>query len=191
MNANAEPKLAPPGAGLPRHELFVGRLLFALRRWTGSRDSFNARFQQEREAIHRLVCSCEGDSGARRVLIRRPRGMEDSSRYWSVWMTLDHLRIVNGGFTRVIAALTKGVVPKGTASTATVKPSPHANATVVAEYEKSCDDLLATVAAAGNLNTAERVPAGGVHGAKPGMGVAHAGGHMGIHRVSQGVSPTL
>jgi hypothetical protein len=29
------------------------------------------------------------------VLIARPRGLEDSSRYWSVWMTLDHLRIVH------------------------------------------------------------------------------------------------
>jgi len=180
---NAEPKLEPPGAGLPRYELYVGRLLFAFRRWTGSRDAHNARFQQERESIRRLVRACDGDSAARRVLIERARGMEDSSRYWSVWMTLDHLRIVNQSFIRVIGALTKGEMPKGTASTATVKPSPEATAAVVAEYENGCDDLLAAVAAAGNLKTKLRyahpwfgpLDAAGWH--------ALSAGHMGIHRV--------
>ena len=180
---NAEPKLAPPGAGLPRHELYVGRLLFALRRWTGSRDAHNARFQQERETIRRLLRSREGNSAAQRVLIRRPRGLEDSSRYWSIWMTLDHLRIVNQSFIRVIGALTKGEMPKGTSSTAAVKPSPEASAAVVADYESSCDGLMATVAAAGNLKTELRyahpwfgpLDAAGWH--------ALSAGHMGIHRI--------
>src|SRR5690348_4572252 len=109
MDTNTEPKLAPPGAGLPKPELYVARLMFAWQRWTGNRDSFNSRFHQERELIRRLVGSCAGDAGARRVLISRPPGLEDSSRYWSVWMTLDHLRIVNRGVIRVIGALTKGV----------------------------------------------------------------------------------
>ena len=183
MNADMEPKLAPPGAGLPGLELFIARLLFAWRRWTGNRDSFNARFQRERETIRVLVRSCDADSGAERVLIPRPRGMEDSSRYWSVWMTLDHLRIIHGGIARTISALAKGVKPPGTASTAAVKPSPQATASVVAEYEQSCDALLAAVAAAGNLKTSVRyahpwfgpLDAAGWH--------ALAAGHLGIHRV--------
>lgn len=183
MNTDTEPKLAPPGAGLPKHELFAGRMFFAWRRWTGNRDSFNTRFQKERETIRRLVSSCGGDTGARRVLISRPRGLEDSSRYWSVWMTLDHLRIVHHSITQVIGALTKGVRPDGTASTAAVKPSPRATAAVVAEYEQSCDALLAAVAEAGNLKTALRyahpwfgpLDAAGWH--------ALAAGHLGIHRV--------
>jgi len=78
MNLNLEPKLAPPGAGLPRHELYVGRLMLAWQRWAGSRDSFNARFQQERETIRRQVRGLRRDSGARRVLISRPPGLEDT-----------------------------------------------------------------------------------------------------------------
>lgn len=182
MNATIEPKLAPPGAGLPAIEHFIARLLFGLRRWTGSRDSFNARFKVEREAIGKLIRSCDADAAARRVLIKRLPGLEDSSRNWSVWMTLDHLRIVNLEMARIIRALAKGIVPPGETSTAEVKPSPAATASVVAEYEASCDALLAAVAAAPELKTAARF-------AHPWFGPmdaftwhALAGGHMGIHR---------
>jgi len=186
MNADIEPKLAPPGAGLPKVELYIARLLFALRRRRGSRDSFNARFEQERGKIRELLRSCDAESGARRVLIERPRGLEDSSRYWSVWMTLDHLRIVHGSITRVIGALAGGKVPGGAASTAAVKPSPQATMAVVAEYEQSCDDLLAAVRAVPDLNTSLRYPhpwfgplnAAGWH--------ALAAGHIAIHRVQIG-----
>ena len=183
MTTQTEPKLAAPGAGLPKVELFVARLLFAWQQRTGNRRSFDARFRKERERIRALVGACDAESGARRVLIRRPPGLEDSSRYWSVWMTLDHLRIVNGEIVRVIGALTKGQLPAGQASTAAVKPSPEVTAAVVAAYEESCDALLAVVAAAVELKTAVRfahpwfgpLDAAGWH--------ALAAGHMGIHRV--------
>jgi hypothetical protein len=183
MNENEEPKLAPPGAGLPKIELLIGRFLFARRLRSGTRESFNTQFQSERESIRALVRSCDAVSASRRVLIKRPRGMEDSSRNWSVWMTLDHLRIVNGGITRTIGALVKGMVPPGKASTAAVKPGPDVTADVVAEYEASCDALLAQVAAAPDLKTAVRF-------AHPWFGPldafgwhAMAASHMGIHRV--------
>jgi hypothetical protein len=186
MIENTEPKLAPPGAGLPGPELYIARMLFALRRLTGNRDSFTADFQRERETIRGLVRSCEGEDGARRVLISRPPGLEDSSRYWSVWMTLDHLRIVHNGIIRVIGALTNGKMPEGKSSTAAVKPSPQTSSAVVAEYEQSCDKLLATVAAAGNLKTALRY-------AHPWFGPLDAAGwhalapnHLQIHRVQIG-----
>lgn len=183
VDQNDEPKLAPPGAGLPQHELLIGRLLFRLRRWTAGREAVNARFRRERERIRHLVDACDGDSAARRVLIARPVGLEDSSRYWSIWMTLDHLRIVHQGMSRVIGALAKGVVPPGTASTAAVKPSPVATSSVLEEYESSCDALLAVVAGVADLRT-------GVRYAHPWFGPldaagwhALAAGHLGIHRV--------
>ena len=183
MTPQVEPKLAAPGAGLPKTELFVARLLFALRRWSGNRAAYDARFHRERKTIRTLAGACDAESGARRVLISRPPGLEDSSRHWSVWMTLDHLRIVHHEFARVIGALTRGILPEGEASTAAVKPSPEATIAVVVAYEESCDALLAAVAAAPSLKTAVRfahpwfgpLDASGWH--------ALAGGHMGIHRV--------
>jgi len=68
MTSTIEPKLADPGAGLPGPERFVARILFALRRMTGSRRSCDDRFRAERELIADLVRSCDVESGARRVL---------------------------------------------------------------------------------------------------------------------------
>lgn len=183
VNAIVEAQLAPPGAGLPKHELLIGRLMFAFKRRIGGRDVFNAEFNRERERIRQLVQSCGADSLARRVLIARAIGMEDSSRNWSVLMALDHLRIVHQEMARVIGDLANGTMPAGTASTAAVKPSPEVTADVIVEYERSCDSLLATVAEANNLKTPLRF-------AHPWFGPldAHswhalAAGHLGIHRV--------
>lgn len=182
MNETQEPQLAPPGAGLPKIELLVARALFKLRRLRGNRDSFTADFQRERAAIRALIASCSAESGVRRVLIARVPGLEDSSRYWSVWMTLEHLRIVHTGLIRGMGALAKEIVPPGKASTAAVKPVPGITIAVIPEYEKTCDDLLATIAAIPNLKTKARfahpwfgpLDASGWH--------AIAGSHLAIHR---------
>lgn len=182
MNSTTEPQLAPPGAGLPGPELFIARLIFGLQSRTGNRASFNARFAQERHTIHRLVDSCDAASAATRVLIARVPGLEDSSRYWSVWMTLDHLRIVNHGIANTIDSLVKEISPNRKASTAAVKPSPAVDATIRDAYEKSCDAVLAAVSAAPNLKTKACF-------AHPWFGPLDASGwhamsasHMAIHR---------
>ncbi len=183
MQQDVEQKLAAPGAGLPAVELLVARLLFGFERGTRNRASFDLRFQKERRLIRELLGGCDVESGARRVLIKRPPGLEDSSRYWSVWMTLDHLRIVHHEFARVIRALTRGDMPEGKASTAAVKPNAKATSAVVTPYEESCDALLAVVTGSPDLKTTLRydhpwfgpLDAAGWH--------ALAGGHMRIHRV--------
>jgi hypothetical protein len=181
MNSPVEPKLAPPGAGLPQPELFIARLIFAVQSRVGNRDSFAARFAQERHAIGQLVDSCDATSAATRVLIDRVPGLEDSSRYWSVWMTLDHLRIVNYGIAKTIDSLSKEISLPGRASTAAVKPNAAVDSSVREAYEKSCDAVQAA-AAAPNLKTTARfahpwfgpLDASGWH--------AMAGSHLAIHR---------
>ena len=74
MSTNSEPKLAAPGAGLPAIEHFIARVLFRLRRMTGNRETFTAKFQQERAAIRALVDSCDVARRGQRVLIDRQRG---------------------------------------------------------------------------------------------------------------------
>lgn len=183
MSTRTDPQLAPPGAGLPVIELWAARLLFALTRLRGNREAFVTKFEQERGAIRALVASCPEAQRGGQVLIARLRGLEDSSRDWSVWMTLDHLRITNIAFARIIHALTHGKVPPGKASTAAVKPSPSVTATVEADFESSCDGVLAAITEASDLKTKVRF-------AHPWFGpldafgwAAMAGVHMGIHRV--------
>lgn len=178
-----EPQLAPPGAGLPKLELVIARILFGLRRITGTRAAFSTAFARERRLIRDLVRSCPPEAAGRRVLIERPRGLEDSSRNWSVWMTLEHLRIVHAEMARIIGSLGRGESPPGRASTAAVKPGSDLTDAVVAEYEDACDTLLAQVAAVPSLKTLTRfahpwfgpLDAAGWH--------ALASGHMAIHRL--------
>jgi hypothetical protein len=155
---NETPKLAAPGAGLPGYELQIGRVLFALRAWTHGRRRIDALFRQERALIAELVKGCPAGRLGERVLIPRPRGLEDSSRHWSVLMTLEHLRIVNLACASIIRELSEGRVPAGKASTADVKPSPDVTESVLAAYEASCDEVLAAVASAKDLDDAARFP---------------------------------
>jgi hypothetical protein len=182
MSTHPETQLAPPGAGLPTLELWAARLLFGLTRLRGNRETFIAKFEQERAAIHALVNSCPAAQRGERVLIPRLRGMEDSSRDWSVWMTLDHLRITNTAFAQVITELTQGRVPQRKASTAAVKPSASVTAAVEANFEQSCDGVLAAMMGVPALKTKLRF----VHpwfGPLDALGwAALAGVHMGIHR---------
>jgi uncharacterized damage-inducible protein DinB len=156
--------------------------LFALKRLLGGREAFTERFQQERQAIRALLASCDPTRRGEQVLIPRLRGLEDSSRFWSVWMTLDHLRITNSVFATVITSLAHGRVPSKQARTADVKPQSDVTAEVEAAFEASCEAMIDAVAAVPNLKTAARY-------SHPWFGPLDAAGwlalsaaHMSIHR---------
>lgn len=183
MTATAAPRLAPPGAGLPFPENLIARVMLGFKRRTGDPQSFTQKFVEERELIRKLVSNKDADQLSKRVLIERPRGLEDSSRYWSVWMTMDHLRIVHHSFIRVLDALADERVPEGEASTAAVKPDEGVTASVEADYEESCDALLATIHRIRNFKTKTKY-------SHPWFGpmdahgwLALCGGHMAIHRI--------
>ena len=178
----SEPQLAPPGAGLPFHENLIARVLLGMKRLAGNSEAFTSHFIRERKAIHDLINDLDETTLTRRVLISRPRGLEDSSRYWSVLMTLDHLRIVHHGISGVLESLAAGRVPEDEVSTAAVKPDPAVSMEVIHAYQKSCDHLLATVARIRNFKTTARH----IH---PWFGPLDAHGwlalvssHHGIHR---------
>ena len=179
-------ELAPPGAGLPRIELAVARLLLGVARKRGNVEAFSAKFASELQVIRQLVRDVDPAAGERLVLIPRLRGMEDSSRHWSVWMTLEHLRIVNLAFAQIISALAQGIVPPGEARTADVKPRPGTTADVIAPFEDACVTYAAAVAEAERLLPGLKSTARFTH---PWFGPldaygwhALAGHHMAIHR---------
>lgn len=154
-DSNRAVKLAPPGAGLPKLELFFARLVFGWFRRSRSRAEVTALFDEERRKILQLAGSCDGENGKRRILIKRLPGMEESSRDWSVFMTLEHLRIVNEAVREGIRSLAEGKVPEREASTAAVKP-PVVDATATGAFREGCDRFQETVAAIPDLRTAAR-----------------------------------
>lgn len=177
-----DPKLAAPGAGLPWIELQVARLIFRWQFWRSTPESTAALIGAERAEILRLAKSCNETCGARRVLIKRIPGMEDSSRHWSVFMTIDHLRIVNAFLAETITLLGRGEVPDRVASTAAVKPDPDVDATVLRSFDDSCTDIARVAGKIKDLRTATRY-------AHPWFGPLDAAGwhfmagfHMRLHR---------
>lgn len=178
----ATPRLEPPGAGLPKVELMVARCLFHGKRLFTTRENALRTLEEEEAKILTLLSKCDEAMAEGRVLIARLPGMEDSSRHWSVYMTLDHLRIVNGGIAGTIAALLAGREPRKPASTAAVKPAAHVTAAVVPEFAKSCANLKSLSSSGQNLKTPHRF-------AHPWFGPLDASGwffmagfHMRLHR---------
>ena len=182
MTADPTPRLAPPGAGLPFPENLIARVMLGFKRRTGNPQSFTRKFVEERKFIKELVSNKDETQLSKRILIERPRGLEDSSRYWSVWMTLDHLRIVHHAFIGILDSLANERVPEGAASTAAVKPDENVTGVVMGDYEDSCDALLATIGRIKNFQTRAKFP-------HPWFGpmdahgwLALSGGHLAIHR---------
>lgn len=176
------PTLAKPGAGLPKPELVIARLRFKAFRKRSSRADLSALVESEQAAILKLVRSVDADTAARQVLIRRLRGMEDSSRFWSLLMVIHHLQIVNDAVAHSIALLGRGEVPSGAVSTADVKPDPDIDAKVLEKFKQSCASLQEKTSAITDLNTSAK------H-AHPWFGPLDASGwfamaafHMRLHR---------
>ncbi|MEM9235294.1 MAG: DinB family protein [Verrucomicrobiota bacterium] len=182
MSATTEPQLDAPGAGLPAPELFIARKLFAVKCRTGSREAFIRKFREERAAIRQLIERFPEAQRSEQVLIRRLRGLEDSSRHWSLWMTLDHLRIVNVGIGDFIVELTAGRSPEEIIGTADVKPDPTVGVEVEQAYEESCDHLLEIAGARTELKTDATYPHPWFGPMDAFRWLALASMHMGIHR---------
>ena len=184
--ATAEPTLRPPGAGLPWWELLVARhLVFprACRRLTW--DGVTQLFLDEGAKVLAVWDALPPDRLTDRVLIRRFPGIEDSSRYWSAAMTVEHLNIVGTGIRQTITSLRRGEVPTRAARTQDVKPRGELPP---AEVRAAFTNLLTDVAA--TRSTDPPVPRGeGPRFAHPWFGPIDAfrwhcllGIHQGLHR---------
>jgi hypothetical protein len=144
MSENArldEPRLQPPGAGIPFFERILGKFLgVGLAARKASWEDCIAVYRKESTRISQMIEKIPSEKLQTRTLIPRLRGLEDSSRYWSVAMTVEHVQIVSEGMSRAIIELSNGRVPPGEADTAKVKPG-HNNAELIAGFAKSVDEI--------------------------------------------------
>jgi hypothetical protein len=152
------PRLSPPGAGLPKIERFFANLLIHWKARHTSREVAAATFAQEHATLLHLIHGLDDIALLQPVLIKRLPGMEDSSRYWSLFMVMDHLRIVNHDLIEVITCLCAGHLPAREANIAAVKPSQQVTASVVAEFDQGCHHFAERAAALPELKTALKFP---------------------------------
>ncbi len=120
----SDPKLQPPGAGLP-----LAQLVF-LKIWLGPFVSKRTPPKKSRETYEKLTkkiieyaASLSDEQRSEKVLVDPIRGLEDSSRYWSMNGVLEHLMMVSTGVEATILALSSGTVPNQKVDTAKVKPA--------------------------------------------------------------------
>ncbi|HBR86274.1 MAG TPA: hypothetical protein DEA65_00320, partial [Candidatus Marinimicrobia bacterium] len=80
-------------------------------------------FHEEGQNIKALIELLNNDQLLTPVLIDRLRGLEDSSRFWSPVMVLEHLVIVGRELKDIIISLNEEKVPNKDLDIADVKPS--------------------------------------------------------------------
>ena len=123
-NERAQPKLGAPGDGLPLFERLVARYYFLpvkSRQTTWEQSNFI--FSHETDKILRLTAGLTLVQMQEPLLIPRIRGIEDSSRFWSPAMVMEHLMIVAPAMADVVVRLSRGEVPDVQVDTALVKPT--------------------------------------------------------------------
>ncbi|MFC1572119.1 DinB family protein [Candidatus Eisenbacteria bacterium] len=117
------PSLAPPGAGIPEYQRLTGKYIllpfYCLRlTWEGAIDLL----ESEGYALLALAGSSGEDQLTRRVLVPPQIGLEDSSRFWSYAMVLEHLVIMGKAVADIIVELTHGNSRSTPVGTADLKP---------------------------------------------------------------------
>lgn len=123
MPVITEPQLQPPGAGLPALEtFFLRRLYFPIFSHFTSVPKALRVFEKTTHEIIAMIEPLSDDAKTLKILIPRLTGIEDSSRYWSIMMVLEHLMLVNKGITEIATALAADQQPDIEVSIASVKP---------------------------------------------------------------------
>lgn len=123
MNNEKAIQLEAPGAGVPFYDriLFkfvVAPLVAAKTPWETSTDRFH-------KVTQKILAEIDGLTEAQlttRILVPPMKGLEDSSRYWSIAMALEHIVIVGSQMAQLIPALTNNIVPDAKADIAALKP---------------------------------------------------------------------
>ena len=150
--------LQPPGAGLPAFELAWLRIYFRCICAVTTRNEAMQRFKREAEKILSLARTVSATEGTVPVLIDRIIGIEDSSRYWSVYMVLDHLRIVNEGMAQIIEALSHDHPFAQEVRIQDVKPHVASNSETVDRFMQSVTNYESTIDRLGTLGHRVRHP---------------------------------
>lgn len=152
------PKLDKPGAGLPFIEWAVAKYIVFPRRFkNSSKEKALADFAEQSDKILKLARGLSSEQLVERRLIARLQGLEDSSRYWSVAMTLDHLTIVGNLMSHAVIELSKGSNALKVVGTAEVKPGAAADAArSLKDFEEMTERFLLEVGKA-NIDVRSKV----------------------------------
>jgi hypothetical protein len=153
MSATTAETVGKPGVGLPPLEAFLARVSIAVLRRTTSRAAALSRFRAEADRLAALIGQLDETAARTRVLVKRVRGIEDNSRYWSAGMVLEHLMIVDHGIAGIIEHICNGEVYPDEVSIRQVKPHPETGNEIVPAFRSAVDDYCRRVQLTPNLHS--------------------------------------
>jgi hypothetical protein len=184
LNSSPQASLAAPGAGLPRIQAFVLRhVIFPAFCRTTSWDKALGLFLHEGERVAASAQSLAPEALRTRVLIRAPMGIEDSSRYWSAAMVLEHLIEVGSRVATGVVELTHRQVVSVKADIAEVKPKGQNNKGIVSAYRVFLEDYQnKLIHNTGNRNAQNTAPHPWFGDLTPQRWVCLGAIHQQIHR---------
>ncbi len=142
MIGEVPPKLDKAGAGLPFFENLFARY-FILPYYTSKStwDESNSHFLKHGQKILESIEGLSREQMDKAILIPRLKGLEDSSRYWSIAETLEHLIIVGTGMANIIVELSHNRVPPVKVDVAKVKPKKELSADVARDQFRNFLDF--------------------------------------------------
>lgn len=133
--------LAPPGAGLPVMQACLLRyMLFPAFCLVTPWHKALTAFQAEGQKLIDLAAALSADQLQQRVLVKAPLGIEDSSRYWSASMVLEHLIEVGSRIAVGIVELTHRSPVSVKADIADVKPKGGRGAQIIQDFQQFLED---------------------------------------------------
>ena len=136
QQGDIQKSLAPPGAGLPAFQALLLRyVLFPIycrmTAWLRPR----ATFQAAGDRVTALAEPLSPEQLQQRVVVKAPLGIEDSSRYWSAEMVLEHLIEVGTLIATGIVELTQGEEVTVKADVVDVKPKGGKGEGVIEDFQ--------------------------------------------------------
>jgi hypothetical protein len=184
ISSDSLPELEPPGAGLPDDELKLTQQRFHQAFDNNPRSYYEELFDNEKHNILKLINEIDDNQLTTQVLIERFRGIEDSSRNWSAYMTLEHLHMCNVIFLDIIEKLVRG----NTTSMTTVlpenlKPDPQSGRGSLPAFEQSANNFQHIVSNIDDLATELTHPHPWLGPLTAAKWLALSAAHMKIHRV--------
>ncbi len=182
MNVQHGSGLAPPGVGIPGFERVLARVGIHLAARFIDKDRLTELFRAEAQRALVLAGGLTEARGRQRVLIPRAFAIEDSSRDWSVYMTLEHLVIVNTAVAAMLPRLYSGLPSSTSLCAEDAKPVPEAGPEQISDLKVAIDRYIDIVEKLGNLRAGTRQPHPWLGRLSAAQWHALATAHVGVHR---------
>jgi hypothetical protein len=113
-----------PDPILPTWEVRLRRLSIQTRAWLHSPRSILQQFHREGDELLRIYDQDESYDVFQPYDIPRISGLPDSQCRWSIAMILEHLSLSTHDYSRIIANLNQGLVPRGNFDPEQYQPNP-------------------------------------------------------------------